>query len=266
MYKTGRIISNAAIISNNPNIKTVAYQHGNISESHAVYRFCDAEISDSAPGNKDAIPFPSIFLVWGEYFKKQFLEWCSPNPKMVVVAGNLVYLELQKKYSQPKPSGKSIKNILWCTTSLEFARSEFEIMQRELKTNNFSISLRLHPYYNIKDLLREFIPDAFYSSISWDDTPDIYDAINNSDMVVCSGHSTVFIDCLILRKPVIRLFNLSIMNDYLTGSGINVSSALTPDEFSDALSSIKSEDAAVDISEYLFLESDNIWEKVSCCK
>lgn len=262
MYKTGRIISSAAMLSNNANITTIAYQHGNISQSHTVYRFCDAEIAESELGKKDAVPFPDIFLVWGEYFKKQFLEWFSFNPERVMVAGNLAYFELQKKYFPKEKSRDSKKVVLWCTTSLDFAKGEYEIVRQELEKKDFSIIVRMHPNFIIKNELREFIPAHIYSAIRWDNTPFIYDALYDSDLVICSGHSTVFIDCIILKKPVIRLFNPYIMKDFLTGSHLFVKSVATAREFSVALSLAESESSFNSNSGFLFLESDEIWRKV----
>ena len=264
MYKIGRVISSAAVVSNNHHIKAIAYQHGNISENHSVYRFCNAEILESRPGSRDAVPLPDIFLVWGEYFKRQFLEWVSLNPEKVVVAGNLVYLALRKKYSRNSITNKKIKNILWCTTSFEFAKGEYEIMQRELENNDFCLFLRMHPNYDIKDDLRDIIPGSFYSKIIWETTLDIYEAINNADLVVGSGHSTVFIDCIILNKPVIRIFNYSVMNDYLTSAQVYIKNAFSQEEFAEAMAFFRSENKLPDISGYLFLESDEIWKKEVC--
>lgn len=262
MYKTGRIISSAAIIANKSYIKTVAYQHGNISESHAVYRFCDAEIFEYAPGNKDFVPLPDIFLVWGEYFKRQFLEWFSLDPKRVLVTGNLCYIQMRKDCSFKAPKQKLIKQILWCTTSFEFAMSEFEIIRRAIEEMDLILAIRMHPNFNIKNELRQFIPHQIYASILWDNASSIFDSITNSDIVVCSGHSTVFIDCIVCRKPVVRIFNYSVMRDDLKGADVNVKAAIAANDFRKALSAFDTDYDYNQSLQYLYLENDEAWGNV----
>lgn len=262
MYKTGRIISSAAMIANNSNIQTVAYQHGNISESHAVYRFCNAEIFEYNPGKKDFVPLPDIFLVWGEYFKRQFLEWFSLDPKRVLVTGNLCYIQMRKDCTFKTPRKKHIKQILWCTTSLEFAMSEFEILRRAVVEKDLILAIRMHPNFNIRNNLRQVIPHEVYASIVWDTASSIFDSITSSDMVVCSGHSTVFIDCIACRKPVVRLFNYSIMRDDLKGADVNVKNAIAADDFRKALSEFDTDHDYNQSLQYLYVENDEAWRNV----
>ncbi len=259
MYKIGRVISGAAMSANNKNVCTIGYQHGNISVNHAVYRIGEKELRLSAPGYNDALPLPDLFLVWGEYFKRQFLEWNTLNEERVVVVGNIVYINLYNKFIKSSTLRYSKRRVLWCTTSVEFVKREYAILSPELSLKDYSLVIRMHPNFNIRPYLKEIMTEALFSKVEWDETPDIYQSIFDADLVVCSSHSTVFIDCVVLQKPVIRLFNRSTMRDDLTEVGF--SGVSTHSEFLERLESPDIKNGGR-LESYLYLKDYNGWKKV----
>src|SRR5690606_40344458 len=64
-------------------------------------------------------------------------------------------------------SGSGIHKVLWCTTPIDLARSEFDIISSKLEKGYASITVRMHPNFDIKEELREFIPERLYTSLRW---------------------------------------------------------------------------------------------------
>lgn|GEM_PF-5308671 len=259
MYRSGRIISHSILLSGNKNITSYGYQHGNISESHTVYRFSEDEISD-AKGARNGVPLPDYFLVWGNYFKKQFLETSNINPERIIVAGNLAYINMPRIHEVSKV--ESLNKILWCTTNLEFALQEFKLFSGwlEKEGRGKELIIRMHPRFNIKDELIKEFGQLTFNNIRWDTNKSLYDTLKEVDIVIGSAHSTIFIDAIIFQKPVMRLFNKAIFNDEITGSGLQVKNIASPTEFEEEIKDIlKLSDVMV--QDYLYLK-DDVWKEI----
>ena len=113
-YPSGRNIS---FCLNNK--ETYGVQHSMISKNQSVYHISDIEHKSFDDNKEDGLPLPTKFIVWGKYFKFQFLSHNSLPENFVYVAGNTTYI---KKSSEKKTINKSNKyfNVLYCLTRLEF--------------------------------------------------------------------------------------------------------------------------------------------------
>lgn len=258
MYRSGRVVSHAALTSNNRNIVTFGYQHGNISESHTVYRFSSDEFKSL--NKTDSVPMPDYFLVWGNYFKKQFLQTNNFPSEKIVVAGNLTYINI-KDISKPDKEFK-LKRILWCTTNIEFSLEELKVFSPWLNqaSSDVELLIRMHPRLNIKDELLFELKKLSFKNIKWDTNKFLYDTLKQVDLVIGSAHSTIFIDGIVFRKPIIRLFNNAIFNDELNESELKIHNARNFEEFELCINEVMNFSESID-EDFLYMDN-NVWVNI----
>jgi hypothetical protein len=195
-YEYGRIISSAIKLANNNKIKHKAYglQHGHFNEIHTVYTITDEEVHAG-------LPMPDRFICWGNYYKQLFLSNNSISENFVEAIGNPKYVNnysLNSQLLQPE-----IKNILWCLTTKECLETEWNIIQQYSSLNSFNITIRLHPVGHITaDELKHLVKGLNYklSNLS-----RIEDEFAHNDLIICSAHSTIFLDALLFKKHCIRI-------------------------------------------------------------
>lgn len=195
-YETGRIISSAIHYANkDKKIKHRAFglQHGHFNETHTVYTITDEDI-------QTGLPLPDKFICWGNYYKKIFLSHNTISEKFVEVLGNPKYVN---NYSLSMPSFTEVKNILWCLTSKACLETEWNIIKQHSSLNSFNITIRLHPVGHIKaDELKDLVKGLNYKLSN---LPRIEDEFAQNDLIICSAHSTIFLDAMLFKKYCIRI-------------------------------------------------------------
>lgn len=213
LYVQGRIISAAAKMSGNHTITTYGVQHGIFYQAHTVYSITNNELNDK--GKKDGLPFPDKFIVWGDYFKKHFLKCNSLNEINLIVAGNPKYCLVNKPILNRKLITNEGLVILWCTTLKVDAINQFNtIISKYLEANDGVIlKIRCHPLFDLENYLVGIINKKIEHKIKFSKASNIYEDISESDIVLTSSGSTVFLDAMYMNKPVLSFIN----NDYYMG-------------------------------------------------
>ena len=203
-YDTGRMISAANIFSYNSNVKCFGVQHGMFSEFHTVYNVSDIEIKSTSKELFNGLPIPNYFITWGQYFSKWFLKNNTLAESFILELGNPLFINAAYKYHPKLGKVKeSDYNILYCVTSYELFVKELPIVNEILKKmKNVFLTLRMHPNFDF-----EIVPDNFSNveSFSFSKYESIHTAISKSDLVLTSAHSTIFLDSIAMKVPVIRL-------------------------------------------------------------
>lgn len=192
-YKTGRLICNAKKSSQNKNIKIVGIQHGMFGEAHTVYKISDFEI-------KGNLPIPDHFIVWGEFFRTFFTKFNTLPKDYVQIAS---YLDFEDSKFKEVKSKK--KRILWCTTLPEIALFDFNLLIQLPDIDNYEIVLKQHPNFNVTEFIERNITkgNELWARIKLDKSETINQAIQSSVVVLTSSPSTVILDSLLNKTPVL---------------------------------------------------------------
>jgi len=196
VYPHGRAISLAL-----QNKKTYGVQHSMIPKNHSVYHISDKEINNIT--KNDGLPLPSNFLVWGNYFKTQFLSHNSITSNFIVVTGNPTYIK-RNNNSPPSQKNKNAINLLYGLTTLSFFEKEKYIIKKTLSHyKKIDITIRFHPLhiFDEKIIINFFSP----TKVNFSNTPNIFEEINQNDILMVSAHSGAWLDAIVAKKPVIRL-------------------------------------------------------------
>ncbi len=195
LYPYGKTISNAIKHSQNHNAYSYGIQHGNFSEVHTVYMITDKEI-------EAGLPLPNKFIVWGNYYREMFKQNNSLNNDYILSLGNPKYINSEKTVEH-KEGSITIKNILWCLTTLDCFIAEWNIIKNRVTLPNIKLTIRLHPggHISIKDVF-EVLKDTEYIISS---EKSLIDDFRMADLILTSAHSTVFLDALITKSKVVRL-------------------------------------------------------------
>lgn len=252
-YETGRIISKA--FSNNINCKTYGMQHGVISEEHTVYNISDIEITDI--NEKDAMPIPDKFIVWGEYYKNIFLKNNNLPHNYVIPAGNISYIKKDKK---PGVVKNNPKKILYCFTLKEVFIKEIQIIKDlNFINKNYNIEFRFHPLhkFDIK-IIKETLN---ISNVTISNYENIETAILNSDIILTSAHSTIYLDAIVYKKPVIRLITKT---DSLSNNITGVYNCKNNHEFLTAFRKISKSETNNTTNNELLTSTPAFWDKILC--
>jgi len=217
LYETGPLALAFITVCNQLNIKTIGIQHGIIAENWKYYTISPLQSSTNPHG----FPLPTYMLLFGNFSKNILLKNGYPE-KQLFIFGNPVFFELNEKeliltktnlYTKYKINNQK-KIILFTTIMLEKEYASLlgdydyniQIWQKLLK--NFSgkkdviIILKPHPGESItryKKLLEEY--DSSNVIIADD---NILELIYISTVVV-SMFSSILIDSLCLKKPVIEV-------------------------------------------------------------
>lgn len=186
-YRVGRIVSSSIKASNNRNIESYGFQHGLIGEHHTVYCI----------GEKEAviIPKPDYFVVWGSFFKKQFLRYNNLSESFVKIGLHPKFSFLPQSIDKNKNS--EIIRVLWCTTELNMARYEYQVIESLFETTSIQIIIRYHPNFPLDKDLISFMNSSHIAKIKIDANESIFDSIKCSDVIVCTNPSTVMLDALL---------------------------------------------------------------------
>jgi len=211
-YTSGKVVSAAAKFCNNKNIESFGVQHGIFYEAHTVYSITDKEISNVK--DKDGYPLPHKFVVWGNYFKQHFLKRNALPESFVLAAGFPNYI-LYKGDKANKEERSQLK-ILWCTTIKVDVINQYNKIISDFVKNltMVEIVVRCHPHVNLYNfILNELIDNDIKDRFLVSEHKTIQEAINESDVVLSSSGSTIFLDAILCNKPVLKLVN----NDYYMG-------------------------------------------------
>ena len=154
--------------------------------------------------------------------QKQYLIDMGYTPKTIVVSGDPTFdqmlLNIQKSqslnkiYNEPIKKNSKIK-ILFCTSPMHehgawTKKQEDTLISSTIneisKSTNFQISIKIHPTSSKKeeyiDLLNKFMYD-----ISLYQKEDLIELINNHDLMIAYGSSTVVLYGILLKKPIVML-------------------------------------------------------------
>jgi hypothetical protein len=256
-YRSGRVISSAAILSGNRNVTTYGMQHGVITESHTVYRFSDDELMELRPN--DGLPFPDYFIVWGEIFKKMVVTGNSFDPERILVNGNLLYFRRQHVPVEIKTLPG--KKFLWCTTLFQYATMEYMLMKEYLlNAGDISLTIRLHPVPHIKrDDLEKIIDPAILAFTHFNNEQNFIQQISEHDVIISSAQSTVYLDGLFAAKLVIRIDAGACMPGFSDLNTPFLKDVKNPAEFKEAMLFFPpSAESLHDISQF-FYRGDKRW-------
>jgi hypothetical protein len=211
-YISGRVISAAAKNAGNANITTYGVQHGIIYEAHTVCSITNDEIDQV--NEPDGIPMPDKFIVWGNYFKELFLKNNSKESAYVIAAGNPNYTRLQLNFENRSASGPL--KLLWCTTNkIDIINQYKNIISGFLdKDKNTLIAVRCHPQLNYISFIKDELTSAEHKTrLVYSERKNIHEDMNDSDVILASSGSTVFLDAMVCKKPILKLVN----EDYYMG-------------------------------------------------
>lgn len=194
-YKVGRLICNAKISSGSSNIKIIGLQHGMFGEAHTVYKITDSELKGRYP-----LPIPDHFIVWGDFFRRFFMKFNTLPLEYIKVASYLDFQDATLNKSKPVK-----KRILWCTTLPEIALFDFNLLESYPDIDNYDILLRQHPSFKITEFIESKIQEnnKLWKRISIATSNSINDAIQSSDLVLTPSPSTVVLDSLLNKTPVL---------------------------------------------------------------
>jgi hypothetical protein len=248
-YPIGRAISLSL-----KNRKTYGVQHSMISKNHTVYHISELEIN---PFNKnDNLPLPLKFIVWGDYFKSNFLSHNNLNEKFIIVAGNPTYIKRSKTVLPPPPINNRT-TILYCLTTLEVFEKEKTIINDALSViNNLDLHIRFHPLHEFNE---KIITDFFDSyNVIFSSQNNIFKEINCADFVITSAHSGVWLDAIIAKKPVIRLITFFRDNIMSCNLLYNISNE---QELEQAINLILNKEPEKEFNKLLYLKNDQ-WIKL----
>ena len=264
LYITGRIISHALKSAGNSQLVTHGYQHGNITGNHTVYCVGNAELEDSEHGAADKLPFPDRFLLWGRHFQKQFNRFNSLQEDRLPVTGNLQHIRHRGKRVRFLKDDQYL-NLLWCTTSFDLAKLEYDLLKEVLKKHKgISLVVRMHPLIDIRPALEKVLDGSLEGRVKWSNDAPLQDQLSEIDVLVCSAHSSVFFDGINKEVPVIRVFTPFMMKETIDGGSL-LYSASTAEEMEMAIENISGkvqETTQLSLSEYLYNADNSRWDKI----
>ena len=248
-YPSGRAISFGLA-----GLSTFGIQHSMVGNEQSVYIISDREL-ESKVDDWDHLPTPSKFITWGDIFKNSFLSNNSLDQSFIVSAGNPTYI------MRSNLVGVNLKRnrltVLYCLTREEFFHQEKQIIKSNLhKFKNFDLVVRYHPLWHFDaKVVIDFFQDV---NVIFSDCSDIFEDINNADLIITSGHSGVWLDGIVAKKPVIRIVTF-IQDDFQTNGLIyNVKDE---NEFKRAIESIERNGEISLCNNILYLEKDR-WEEL----
>ncbi|NML19612.1 hypothetical protein HHL16_01945 [Pseudoflavitalea sp. G-6-1-2] len=269
LYKTGRVISHALGQSASP-VKSFGYQHGNIALNHTVYWVGKSELRSLSSSGKDELPFPHYFLIWGDHFRKQLLKPGGLDQEKLIVTGSLQHIISRSKWLGSKTAETSKDfTLLWCTTSATLAKFEYSIIVDELRRNpRWKIVVRMHPHLNIRQEMEQMLDTELLPAFSWNNTDGLALQVTNSSLVVCSAHSSVYLDCINLDVPTVRIFTPFMFPDTMGVNStvlFNVSNAA---EFSAAIHKLSDDQLSegADASDVIYNKDLSKWDSVLAMK
>lgn len=262
-YQSGRLISSAITHSHNRFLKSYGFQHGLIGSHHTVYNICDAELR-----GVNALPKPSKFIAWGKHFKELLL-------KNNTLPGSYVLLGLHPKYLGGLQESKVVKNdsppkikhlrILWCTTEINVAHKEYEIICEALNNSPGNHSIRFHPNHPLCDSLNSIVSnDDIREKLKINTDHSIYNAIEGHDIIFCSNPSTVILDALLLSKTVVSLTSDFFLPFVPFGKVENFYSVKNKEELDETMREIASniDSTSQSILNDLVYPPDKVWRRV----
>jgi hypothetical protein len=181
--------------------KTHGIQHSMIVKKSSVYHISDIEYQSSNKNKNDGLPLPHRFIVWGDFFKKQFLSHNSLKNNFVIAAGNPTYIN---KSTKPLINNNKTFEILYCLTTQDFFSKEKYILKDILTSiPNLKLKIRFHPLWKFDNrIVLEFFTNV---ELTFSNETDIFNDINNSTIIITGSHSGVWLDAIVANKPVIRL-------------------------------------------------------------
>lgn len=269
LYKTGRVISHAIRQSASP-VRSFGYQHGNIALNHTVYWVGKSERTSWASSGKDELPFPDYFLIWGDHFRKQLLRPGGLGQEKLIITGSLQHIKSRSKWLDGKQASSSKDfTLLWCTTSATLAKFEYSIIADEMRRNpRWKIVVRMHPHLDIRHEMEQMLDTELLPRFSWNNTDGLALQVTNSSLVVCSAHSSVYLDCINLDVPTVRIFTPFMFPDMMgMGSSVlfNVSNAA---EFTAAIHKLSDDQLSegADASDVIYNKDLSKWDSVLAMK
>lgn len=201
-YTYGRIISAAAKHSKNSNVTTYGVQHGMFSDNHTVYHITDVELDSTNSQKFNGLPIPNHFITWGRYFSSFFLKNNNLEVDYLREFGNPLFTFDSSKRKRKQLDLPKFK-IVYCLTSEMLFHKELPILNEILRQNeNCELYLRHHPRFEFKINLSDI---KYATNIKFSTSSTIYEAIERADVVLTSAHSTIFIDSIVCKVPVIRI-------------------------------------------------------------
>lgn len=247
-YSSGRAISFGL-----KGLCTHGVQHSMIGNNHSVYHILDDEINDCNT-SKDGLPLPHRFVVWGDFFKNQFLKHNSLDKSFVIAAGNPSYIKRASNREVRKEKNEEV-NILYCLTTQDVFQKEVKLIQDAFsKNSNLKLIIRFHPAWKFEE--RIVLDCLSKAQLNFDYEDNIFEAINKARIIVSSAHSGIWLDAIVANKPVIKIITAYYdeieQNDLVYGVS-------NYKEMNDALKSILAGEIESNVNSLLYLKPDK-WE------
>ena len=195
-------------------IPTVGLQQGWFSHTGPPGYFQEKKLHS----HKFSYPFPSKMFVWGNISKNLLIKLGWPESK-IITFGHLYYNHLEHidNLLQTPPYSKfnldsSKKIILFTTTEMQ-SKYEFPgyiydtklwkyLLETFSNLDDFIVILKPHPHEILDEyeqILKSFKPNNFFIIQG-----NLHELLSVSNLVV-SNYSTVILDALTMKKPVIEL-------------------------------------------------------------
>lgn len=215
-YVSGRVIS-AAARSVKGDIKSIGVQHGIFYEAHTVYSLTDDELRPTK--NDNGLPIPYKFIVWGSFFKKHFLKFNTLPQSYVIEAGYLKYIQRSKQSKSIIEAGQMKSNkirVLWCTTLKSDTIKQYKLIHDAvLGSSNIELIVRCHPYVPLREFVQnELNFDYAIKNMEFSNEESVFMAMEKCDVVLCGSGSSVFLDAMVVGKPICHIVN----DDYYMGT------------------------------------------------
>lgn len=217
LYETGPLALAFITVCNQLNIKTIGIQHGIIAENWKYYTISPLQTQSNPYG----FPLPDFILLFGTFSRDILLKNGYPQERLLVF-GNPVFFDLDKKESilskanllkkykidskkkiilfTPIVLEKEYKNL---TSTFDYNTQIWQILLQNFGgQKDFCVILKPHPgekIYAYQKILEKY--DSSNVIISQD---NILELIYISSVVI-SMFSSVLIDSMCLKKPVIEV-------------------------------------------------------------
>jgi hypothetical protein len=249
-YTFGRILSFSLSKQD-----TFGVQHSMIPKNHSVYHISDIEIKNSSTDLNDGFPIPHKFIVWGEYFKQQFLSHNTLPENFVITAGNPSYIK--KCTEQYTKEESDLFSVIYCLTTQEIFLKEMEIIKNTLDNfQDLKLEFRFHPAWKFD---KTIVANCFrHLNVSFNDDKNIFSAFKKADLVLTSSHSGVWLDAIVAKTPVIRL--TTFFHDDIEENNMMYNVCNTT-EMKNSLGSVLTTNANHMDNNFLYLKSDE-WKRI----
>ena len=216
-YETGPIALSIILASEKFDIKTIGLQHGYIYPGNPMYHYYNFREKTSLLG----FPTPKTMLVFGEYVKKMLTTIGYPKDRLLIF-GNSNFFQLkeietslqQRSLYEKYKIDKNQKIILFATGKLQPFYSSHGKYDYDIKIwekliidfkNDEKIFLVLKPHPSEKNIsVYEKLISKHSSLNSCIIDGDLFELLHLSSVIV-TVFSSVMIDALCLKKPVIRV-------------------------------------------------------------